>query len=58
MAKTRRKRLKQFAILNASVKITFLPEIHDLTQNQLVTIASKTDILQVNLSILFIINGI
>jgi hypothetical protein len=33
MAKTRRKRLKQFAILNASKKITFFPEIHSLSQN-------------------------
>jgi hypothetical protein len=33
MAKTRRKRLKQFAILNASAKIAFTPESHDLTQN-------------------------
>jgi hypothetical protein len=43
MAKTRRKRLKQFAILNASAKIAFSPEIRDRTQNQLVTTLFKPD---------------
>jgi hypothetical protein len=34
MAKTRRKRLKQFAILDASAEIAFSPEIHDLARNR------------------------
>jgi hypothetical protein len=33
MAKTRRMRLKQFAILSASDKIAFSPESHNLAQN-------------------------
>jgi hypothetical protein len=34
MAKTRRRLLKQFAILDASAKIAFSPEIRDFAQNQ------------------------
>jgi hypothetical protein len=41
MAKTRRKRLKQFAILNAPKKIAFSPEIHNLAQNPTFTSASN-----------------
>jgi hypothetical protein len=36
MAKTRRKRLKQFAILYASAKIAYSPEIHNLTHKPMV----------------------
>jgi len=43
MAKTRRRLLKQFAILNASAKIAFSPEIHDLAQNRLFTGASMLE---------------
>jgi hypothetical protein len=41
MARTRRRLLKQLAILNASMKIAFLPKIHDLVYNQIFATLSK-----------------